>query len=56
MSDDDWKEYHVFLDRRGQETVEHARVAYGATVSGALRAGLLLLRKQFGLDPPIESD
>jgi hypothetical protein len=47
---DDLKQYNIWLDRRGQETLEHLKTRYGASISGAFRAGLDLIRKQIGLD------
>lgn len=53
MSDDDEgdrKLITVWLNPRHQETLRALQSRYGASVSGAVRAGLDLLRKPLGLD------
>ena len=44
------KRFDVWLNRRHQETIEHARKVYGGTAAAAIRAALELLRERMGLD------
>jgi hypothetical protein len=44
------KRVDVWLNRRHQETIEHARKVYGGTAAAAIRAALELLRERMGLD------
>ena len=44
------KRFDVWLNRRHQETIEHARRVHGGTAATAIRAALELLRQSMGLD------
>lgn len=54
MSEDEkiaYKRFEVWLDERGQETLEQLRARFGATHAGAIRAALELIRGNLPVNP-----